>query len=141
MIVQEVANMWSGLDVLLLAVGITSAEMGSLTAGLGRQAIKYLIGHKAYDEYKLKTLCDGCIKFDLKMDDGYYIMIVHCALSLLINYAIHHVYYSAFDDEGQPLAGTSYAIGDYDSDDVDGLNVDNHKKGKDLFISAKGQIL
>ena len=131
--------MWSGLDVLLLAVGITSAEMGSLTEGIGRSAIKSVLGSAAYKEYNVKQLCDGCIRFDLKMDDGFYIMIAHCALSLIINLIIDRAYYSAFDEEGAPLAGT---VKDCESDDgVSSLGVNDVRKGKELHIAAKNDIL
>eukprot|EP00656_Telonema_subtile_P050045 TRINITY_DN637_c0_g1_i4.p1 TRINITY_DN637_c0_g1~~TRINITY_DN637_c0_g1_i4.p1 ORF type:complete len:518 (+),score=110.99 TRINITY_DN637_c0_g1_i4:150-1703(+) len=87
MIAMEVASAWSGLDVLMLAVGITSVEIGSLTAGLG---------NKLFDALDLKHVnCDGCIRFDLKIDTGYWYILAHTVASFVIMWWMRKLYDSA----------------------------------------------
>lgn len=90
MIAMEVASAWSGLDVLLLAVGVTSAEMGGLTEGLG---------HKLFNALHLDVQCNKCLKFDLNIEGGYWVILTHTVASMVSTYLVRKLYDSALQEE------------------------------------------
>jgi len=84
--VSEISICWSGLDVLLLAVGIAALNIGPLTVGLAGD-INETFGH----------LCHDCFEVSVVIADGFWVILAHCVLSVFMNWMVPHVYYIKYN--------------------------------------------
>ena len=77
--------------MLLLAVGVTHVEMADLTHGLGKDLLD-AIGLDSFP-------CESCVEIALHLEAGYWVIMAHCVLSLVINWTINLVYEAEVAEE------------------------------------------